>query len=706
MAEDNPKKRAAVYAPGELQKTRENLGQLDPDEAKRIAGLLGGDIGIERPINTEEKQQMHQHIQKNVRLIKNAPGNASKGTKKTTSPQKGQEPRKSAVSATPGGFTDVSRSSMIPQLPSMQKKDLLLLSKIMMDKEYRIIPNYGFFSFLFAGKPDEKINPSFIEHILTDHIGHIQRFVTASQKLLAYGSETFLDRVQNSQEFKYRVFRVVRQWDIRVQGTLLEQLQSESKDVTVSKMLPFIHELFKPLIKLYFLGAHQIRDIYKAVYTELAINQKESSREPILALIKDAIAEWYYIYGQVYKGLYPLLMRMSCTDFIEYELFYTKRISRILTFLSLTKYDLIMAQPEQKAETILSSTEEVSASEEKPDTKQELSEEVPEKKESESVIPEKVKKGLALLEKLFPEAGWDILDQGPDMYPYFEPLLKFDPGFVLLAPNNPLQLTVILMRIIEELFYGCRAITFNTADESGVTRKEDDITKIFNDWPSYRENDFEKLYAEVLQEYVNQDFAQADFRRSPYARKMMSQIMWTAKSIFLPHLSYEILTLERHAAKQEKPLHVRVKNLQKILNHLTRNIEASLKQNGGRPGLPVDGISEPWNTYSFAVQNPISYRLDAILGLKSSRNKSNANLIYQTLLIVNVLEWWINNPASYAYTTPAEYPYRTDRGGTPVFSVSSRKDINELFNRKLRTLKAIATTEQSSQKTSEDENPQ
>jgi hypothetical protein len=73
---------------------------------------------------------------------------------------------------------------------------------------------------------------------------------------------------------------------------------------------------------------------------------------------------------------------------------------------------------------------------------------------------------------------------------------------------------------------------------------------------------------------------------------------------------------------------------------------------------------------------------------------------------VNVLDWWINDQESFAYTASAEYPYRTDRGGTPIFSVSPRKDINDLFSRKLRTLKAGATTDQPSQKASEDENSQ
>ena len=37
-----------MFNPGELDKTRRNLGNLSPEESRRMAGLLGGEIGVER----------------------------------------------------------------------------------------------------------------------------------------------------------------------------------------------------------------------------------------------------------------------------------------------------------------------------------------------------------------------------------------------------------------------------------------------------------------------------------------------------------------------------------------------------------------------------------------------------------------------------------------------------------------------------------
>ena len=39
------KKENAVYAPGELSRVRDKLGVTDHNEAKRMAQLLGGEVG-------------------------------------------------------------------------------------------------------------------------------------------------------------------------------------------------------------------------------------------------------------------------------------------------------------------------------------------------------------------------------------------------------------------------------------------------------------------------------------------------------------------------------------------------------------------------------------------------------------------------------------------------------------------------------------
>ena len=51
-----PKYPPERYDPGELGRTRQNLGDLTEDEARKMAEIFGGEVGIERtPPELEEK---------------------------------------------------------------------------------------------------------------------------------------------------------------------------------------------------------------------------------------------------------------------------------------------------------------------------------------------------------------------------------------------------------------------------------------------------------------------------------------------------------------------------------------------------------------------------------------------------------------------------------------------------------------------------
>ena len=43
----NDKKPVARYEPGELERTRKNLGNIDKEEALKMIKTLGGEIGVE-----------------------------------------------------------------------------------------------------------------------------------------------------------------------------------------------------------------------------------------------------------------------------------------------------------------------------------------------------------------------------------------------------------------------------------------------------------------------------------------------------------------------------------------------------------------------------------------------------------------------------------------------------------------------------------
>ncbi len=94
-------------------------------------------------------------------------------------------------------------------------------------------------------------------------------------------------------------------------------------------------------------------------------------------------------------------------------------------------------------------------------------------------------------------------------------------------------------------------------------------------------------------------------------------------------------------------------------------------------------ISNPWDHYHFDIQNEVSKRIDVLLGAQNktaTTSATNANLLKYTLCFIAVLDWYINNPESPAYTTDPMHIYRiSPADGKPLFSVPTRTDQNKLF---------------------------
>ena len=97
---------------------------------------------------------------------------------------------------------------------------------------------------------------------------------------------------------------------------------------------------------MYFLGEGRITAYIKTVYAEIAPDSKVPD-ETLLQYTKEACNEWIYISGQVVKGMYPLLLRMCGTEVVAFPKFFSTKISKILAFLEMTKFDLIL--PDEKA---------------------------------------------------------------------------------------------------------------------------------------------------------------------------------------------------------------------------------------------------------------------------------------------------------------------------------------------------------------------
>ena len=557
-------------------------------------------------------------------------------------------------------------------LPEVDDKVLQDMNQLMADRRYRIKQPAG----LFRIDKVDLVSQEFILYTMNDFMGHIQQCVASTRKMLPFQNQgKFLRDLGDIAPAGARVLSVVNEIDLRKISAELIKLQETPRDISVARLIPFMRLLFTPLIKVYYLGPEGMAKVYRTVYLYITKKMVPADPEGLKQITTNAIEEWYYILETVCTGLYPLLLRMTSPAMLTmYQLFYT-RGSRILSWLDVVPEDVLL--PKDVPDTVKF----------KIDDDTDKGEAEKKRTDDEETVPEDVAEGLDLLERLFPEAGWDRLETLPDMCAYFQPILQFQDAFTQLAPDNPLHQTMILFWILEELFQGLRLIKFEALAPVSTKDDVEDIQPILEQWILYQETIFDKTLSAELKSYTHQIYTQPNFHKSPYGRKLLSNMYTMIKNMFLPHFDVRMYGYAR-LPKDDRlpPFYIRVRRLRRLLTRYNEALGPWPPNPGNDPDASVPGVMNPWEQYKFDIANPVSRRLDAICGGKMSKIRTNAMLIHSTLMILNVLDWWINDRTSFAYQESPEYLYRVIEPGSsvPAFGVQARNDVETLFIRHLK----------------------
>lgn len=633
MAEEINK--IADWEPGTLEKTRKNIGNIDENEAASMAKKLGGEVYYERTTN---KSSSNTNPNNTGRIVRKQTGTESNNS---------------------SDMAQMQRKRNKEDLPLISKKTNTLIDKLMMSNDYRIKPNLGFFNFLRSLQKNgtEKLNPDFYNSSLKLMIEHMETFITVIKTLIQIAPATYKSRIINKNDAKFKFLRMVASWTmqgIKQEYAFIQYRANEQ--LLTADLIPIVRAIYTPIITVYYYGNNKIPKLIKEIYADEA-NYPDAPQDKLSGYAKQAITEWLFIDTEIVKKLYPLLMRMCSDSFESYPAFFTAKIADILKFTKLHKFDLLL--PEKKTEQ---------AKEEKKSTVQ-----PPQK----GIKDGTVQTGLKLLDQLFPQAGFTNLDSHPDLYPYFQPLYKYKDGFNMLSAENPIQTIMVLLHIIEDCFQGCRNINFVIPETA--KQGSDSITSVLDDWSAYREDLFERLYCEPLKDLVNSLYSQADYDKTQLGKKVITSLLWQTTYHYLPNFKFTQLILEHPVDNSKyKPLFHRTDFARKYLTLVINECDTVAKTKGS-----VKLITNPWEHYHFDIQNEVSKRIDVLLGAQnktSTTNATNANLLKYTLCFISVLDWYINNPESPAYTTDPFHIYRVSPAdGKPQFSVEERNDQNKLF---------------------------
>lgn len=529
--------------------------------------------------------------------------------------------------------------------------------------EYKIKQNYGIFNFIRSLQKNgtERIILDFYTYTMQQMIEHMESFITVIKTLIQVAPATYKTKIAAGPEAKFKFLRMVAGW--KMQEIKLEyiNLQSAPQPMIVADLIPLVRAFYKPLISVYYFGTNKIPKLIKEIYSD-EVAYPDSPQETLSNYAKQAITEWLYIDTEIIKKLYPLLMRMTSETYEPYPAFFNTKVGEILKFVSLHKFDLLLPEKQKEQE---------------PEKKKHREAPIQKGVKDSSVVT-----GLKLLNQLFPEAGFDKVDEHPDFYPYFQPLYNYGDGFNMLSPSNPLQFILVMQSIIEDCFQGCHNIKFVEPEQQ--KKGSDSMNLIIDEWAAYREDTFGHLYCEPLADLVNSIYSQHDFATTHMGKKLITSLLWQTTYHFMPNFKFEQLLLE-HPIDESKyrPLYHRTDYARKFLTLAVNECDGQ-KSTKGQCKL----IENPWDHYSFPIQNEVSKRLDVLLGAAnktSNTSATNANLLKYTLCFISVLDWWINNPDSPAHATdPMDIWRVSESDGKPLFSVPERNDQNKLFADEIR----------------------
>ena len=689
------KKDKAIYAPGELSRVREKLGVFDKEEADMLIKKLGGEVGYERNEDEDQVRQPTRRERVNVK-IGDRPGRGSSKDRTrlplddedtiSEEPGKGKPRRKKEKEA------DSDDDPSVPLRVSYW--DRVKMDKFAGQSEFDIKSSAQVFQSmisLFGDIPDY-VSPIFVTRRMPEYYKRLEVLVLSTRTLFPRNNMRRNERMKKNAPLVYSILDVIRYWDIEKIASDFAKIQAHAKSARVSDFSNILRAIYKPLFVLerLDLDAH-IRGAYKILYKLLYIENPSEAESKYQELIRTALTAFSGIRNNIRFLLFPLLLKSVSANYVPYEQFFVERKNRLMSFLNVTEDNQINpAAVAIQGDAKDLKSEDEPAKEETPEgqetaKEEEISEEEKARRAAEESEKKALERGLRTLEILFPKAGWDRLSSFPDLYPYFADVFSMKKGVVNIAPTDPMQQILVLMHILEELFFATRHVSFGAIPDSSGTIEElsAPLGAIINNWRYYIETSFGKEYIPRLLEYVRVLEGSHEERASMYNKKLITELHWLKRLYFLPFYKFESLIPPPFRKGDINPIYGEIKNLRKYFSAVAAGIEQGNRAGGAEAQAPCDGIGNPWEPYVFEVPNPLSRRLDALLAPKA---RNNAALIYFSLAVTTVLDHLLNNEKSWAYGSRPGPLFRSvnGEGAVPLTGVDNRIDADGIFKQTLK----------------------
>jgi hypothetical protein len=645
-----------VYAHGELGKVRQRLGDIDPEEAKRMAKILGGEVGVERadtsasPVRASASQPKHR-----IESILEDEKDDKKVVVKVKLPPEDD-----------------------PAIPIKSRYwDRVRMDRYLSHTEFDIkSPAQAFMSALsLLSTPTDSVSRLFVEKRINDYYRTIEQMVLSTRSLFPRNNKQRNEQFKRISPLAFSILDTIRHWNIERISSDITRIQAYPRNVVVGDFMEILRAIYKPLFILEKMDTEiHVKESFMLLYKLLYREDPVTTPEKYKKLMEDALVAYYSVRNDIHYLLYPFLLKILSATFVSYELFFSERKHRFMAFLNVKEEEQLVAAPIPDSLIVPQSD-----SEDDDDDELLLVEDgdpVNTRKKAKNDIMERenkaVQQGLYIMETLFPKGGWKSIDQYPDIFPYFTSMFDLKNGYELIAPHDPLLHIIVLMQTLENMFFGLRFVKFNA-----TTQLEPDLTIITSNWRTHMDASIDKGYLPRLVEYCTILENEPESKNAIYTKRLYSELQWIRRLFFMPYYTFDIQFPSPFKKEEIVPLYIEVRKLRRILTGVASGIDTKNKD-------AVGSLTNAWEPYNFQVANPVSARLNLLL---SDKKRNNASLVFFTLSIATVLDYLINNDSSWAYrehSSTGLFRSIANNGTMPQFGVDTKIDADSIFRQTLK----------------------
>ncbi|ADK83186.1 nucleotidyl cyclase domain-containing protein [Sediminispirochaeta smaragdinae] len=644
MAKQPPKR----YRPGELDRTRNRLGPLSKEEAQRMAELLGGEVGTERddPILEERYRKLKERAYGDK--ILQADTLSVSETRENPGISKADETFFRQEGGIKRSYTSRFRIWYLASRP-----------------EFAIMRRRTAWAALWPfSHPQELLHPKFVLNSSEIFYRRIETVVLSLRGILRRVEKNRIHQLRSP--FYRKIAESIKEWEIEALHRELSRIQLHPRHVSIRDFSRVVFFLYRPFIQLQKLSPVMIQRAFRHLYdlSLLELPKRNLEADRMRRYYAAASSELYYIFETLPVRCFPLLLLLFAEKPMQYRELLDEKEEKILEFFRLNKQEVIDS-PAPKSEETPSEEKEPKQTETEHTTAQATDEE-----QETSDIPEHesigFRRSLLMLERLFPGSGWMGLSDHPDLFPYFDPILKLPQESGLIPPGDPMQYVVILTAILSELLYGFREAEMGSFLDEKETPTE--IAPIFEEiegnWHRFLDELIEKQYLGTLRDYCRNVERSFDFVLSEYGKRIEADILFLRQRYLFPNLQHSI------------PKYLRPRNLPPIpkfyesVSQLKTLFACMAMEEGAQ------SLKNPTQTYRFPVPNTLSRRLDTILD-QGEGSRSFKNLARYSYAVTLVLDRILQQ--EHSAPTPL-YRHVDQRQDLPVYSVTSL-DTGKLLRR-------------------------